>query len=100
LKHDLQLYLVDSNEFSVPQTLVLYKQYVLSVQSAKCTAIKSPVSLYFEANRDANPERILRNANNLRIPPPHYFASIKRMPLFSFPQSWNEEDKRERIFHH
>jgi hypothetical protein len=45
-------------------------------------------------NRDVNPARILRNANNLRIPP-HNFATLKRLPLFNFPQAWNEEDERK-----
>jgi hypothetical protein len=38
-------------------------------------------------NRDVNPDRVLRNANNLRVPP-HHFATIKRMPLFNFPHAW------------
>jgi hypothetical protein len=46
-------------------------------------------------NRDANPARVLRNANNLRIPP-HHFATIKRMPLFNFPHAWNEEDEARK----
>jgi hypothetical protein len=45
-------------------------------------------------NRDVNPARILRNANNLRIPA-HNFATLKRLPLFNFPQVWNEEDERK-----
>jgi hypothetical protein len=45
-------------------------------------------------NRDVNPARILRNANNLRIPP-HHFATLKRLPMFNFPQVWNEEDERK-----
>jgi hypothetical protein len=38
-------------------------------------------------NRDhlPDPNRVLRNANDLRIPP-HHYASIKRLPLLSFPK--------------
>jgi hypothetical protein len=59
--------------------------------------LKLPLSFHdlWPLNRDVNPERVLRNANNLRIPP-HHFASIKRMPLFSFPQSWNEEEEARK----
>ncbi len=59
--------------------------------------LKLPLSFHdlWPLNRDANPERILRNANNLRIPA-HHFASLKRMPLFSFPQSWNEEEEARK----
>ncbi len=42
-------------------------------------------------NRIQNPARLLRNANDLRIPP-HNFATLKRLPLFAFPRTWNEED--------
>jgi hypothetical protein len=45
-------------------------------------------------NRDHLPNRVLRNADNLRIPA-HHFASIKRLPVFSFPQLWNEESARK-----
>jgi hypothetical protein len=47
-------------------------------------------------NRDINQNRILRNANNLQIPA-HHYASIKRLPLFSFPQAWNTECERKFI---
>jgi hypothetical protein len=46
-------------------------------------------------NRDLNPARALRNANDLRIPP-HNFASLKRLPLFSFPRAWNEENEARK----
>jgi hypothetical protein len=42
-------------------------------------------------NRILNPARLLRNANDLRIPQ-HNFASLKRLPMFVFPRTWNEED--------
>jgi hypothetical protein len=45
-------------------------------------------------NRDVNPNRVLRNANDLRIPA-HHFATIKRLPLFNFPSVWNEEEERK-----
>jgi hypothetical protein len=41
-----------------------------------------------------NPIRELRNANDL-FAPAHHFATVKRFPLFSFPQIWNEEDNRK-----
>jgi hypothetical protein len=48
------------------------------------------------SNRDHNQIRVLRNADNLRIPP-HHFASLKRLPLFSFPQLWNAENDSKFI---
>jgi hypothetical protein len=45
-------------------------------------------------NRDHLPNRVLRNADNLGIPA-HHFASIKRLPMFAFPQLWNEESARK-----
>jgi len=48
------------------------------------------------SNRDHNQVRVLRNADNLRIPP-HHFASLKRLPLFSFPQIWNAENDSKFI---
>jgi hypothetical protein len=45
-------------------------------------------------NRDHLPNRVLRNADDFRIPA-HHFASIKRLPMFSFPQLWNEEHARK-----
>jgi hypothetical protein len=58
--------------------------------------LRLPLSFHelWPYNRDVNPERVLRNANNLRIPP-HHFATIKRLPMFNFPQVWNEEDDRK-----
>jgi hypothetical protein len=59
---------------------------------------KLPLSFHgiWPQNRDVNPARILRNANDLRIPP-HHFATIKRLPIFNFPQVWNEEEERKSI---
>ncbi len=55
-----------------------------------------PLSFHelWQYNRDDNPARVLRNANNLRIPP-HHFATLKRLPMFNFPQVWNDEDERK-----
>jgi hypothetical protein len=39
-------------------------------------------------NRNRQPERELRNADQLYIPP-HRFATLKRLPLFNFPTVWN-----------
>jgi hypothetical protein len=45
-------------------------------------------------NHVRNPDRMLRNANDLYVPA-HNFATIKRFPLFAFPQAWNEENNRK-----
>ena len=60
--------------------------------------LKLPLSFHgiWPQNRDVNPARILRNANDLRVPP-HHFATIKRLPMFNFPQAWNEEEERKSI---
>jgi hypothetical protein len=39
---------------------------------------------------------VLRNANDLRIPP-HHYASIKRLPLFSFPKILSEKSARKYV---
>ena len=41
-----------------------------------------------------NPERVLRNANDLYVPA-HHYATVKRFPQFLFPLIWNEEDVRK-----
>jgi hypothetical protein len=41
------------------------------------------------SNRICNPELVLRNADNLYVPP-HHYVTTKRFPLFTFPRSWNE----------
>ncbi len=57
--------------------------------------LKLPLSFHgILHNRDVNPARILRNANDLRVPP-HHFATIKRLPMFNFPKVWNEEEERK-----
>jgi hypothetical protein len=43
------------------------------------------------SNRERNPERVLRNANDLYIIP-HQYGSLTRLPIFSFPLLWNQED--------
>jgi hypothetical protein len=52
-----------------------------------------PLSFHdlWSLNRIQNPARLLRNANDLRIPG-HNFATLKRLPLFTFPRIWNDED--------
>ena len=42
-------------------------------------------------NRIRLPDRELRNADQLYIPP-HSFATLKRLPLFNFPSVWNQAD--------
>jgi hypothetical protein len=41
-------------------------------------------------NRDRFPDRVLRNANQLYIVP-HNYATLRRLPLFNFPNIWNQE---------
>jgi hypothetical protein len=55
---------------------------------------KTKASLNLIYNHMRNPERVLRNANDLYVPA-HHFATVKRFPLFLFPQIWNEEDVRK-----
>ena len=45
-------------------------------------------------NRENNPNRELRNADDLYIPP-HNLISVRRFPLFTFPRVWNEEEERK-----
>ncbi len=47
-------------------------------------------------NRARNPDIILRNADDLHIPD-HNLASIKRLPLFSFPRIWNEDNNINKL---
>jgi hypothetical protein len=47
-------------------------------------------------NRERNPNSDLRNADDFFIPS-HKMASLKRLPLFSFPKVWNEEPERKNI---
>jgi hypothetical protein len=59
----------------------------------KYSNLNLPLSFHevWTLNRNHNPARLLRNANDLRIPP-HNYATLKRLPLFTFPRIWNEED--------
>ncbi len=61
-----------------------------------------PVSFYqmWTYNRERNPDRLLRNADDLYVPS-HHFATLKRMPLFNFPNIWNLEgdDKFNPVQH-
>jgi hypothetical protein len=41
-------------------------------------------------NSERNPDRMLRNANDYYIPQPR-IELVKRLPLFSFPTTWNSE---------
>jgi len=45
-------------------------------------------------NRDRNINRVLRNANDFFVPA-HDFATLRRLPLFTFPCLWNEEEDRK-----
>ena len=47
-------------------------------------------------NAIVNPDRVLRNASDLKIPA-HHFATVKRFPLFTYPRIWNEELERKHI---
>jgi len=41
------------------------------------------------SNRDRNPNFNLRNADDLYVPA-HKLATLKRLPFFTFPRTWNE----------
>ncbi len=58
---------------------------------------KLPISFLnlWITNRERLPERILRNADLLYIPQ-HNFATIKRMPMLSFPSVWNEKGSEKK----
>jgi hypothetical protein len=51
-----------------------------------------PISFHqmWISNRERNLDRVLRNADQLFVPP-HQFATLKRMPMFNFPHIWNNE---------
>jgi hypothetical protein len=51
---------------------------------------KLPESFYrmWLSNRERNPERVLRNADQLYIPA-HNYATLKRLPKFNLPFIWN-----------
>jgi hypothetical protein len=42
------------------------------------------------SNRERNPNLVLRNADNLYVPA-HNYATLKRLPLFTFPKVWNDD---------
>jgi hypothetical protein len=47
-------------------------------------------------NVNRNPNRLLRNANDFYVPS-HHFATVKRFPLFEFPQTWNDEEENRKL---
>ncbi len=47
-------------------------------------------------NSERNPGRVLRNANDYYIPQPR-IELVKRLPLFSFPLTWNSETDEKYI---
>jgi hypothetical protein len=47
-------------------------------------------------NSERNPGRVLRNANDYYIPQPR-IELVKRLPLFSFPSTWNSETDEKYI---
>ena len=47
-------------------------------------------------NRMRNPERNLRNAEDFYIPS-HNYATLKRLPLFTFPKVWNDLDNQNKL---
>ncbi len=51
-------------------------------------------------NEERNPERVLRNINDLYVPA-HRLEMVKRMPLFAFPTVWNNAlgNKNNRKHH-
>jgi hypothetical protein len=46
----------------------------------------------WQTNAERNPVRELRNANDYFVPP-HRIELAKRMPLYSFPATWNLDEK-------
>jgi hypothetical protein len=54
---------------------------------------KLPLSFaeLWQTNRQRNPDRALRGAEDYYIPP-HRIEIVKRMPLFAFPAAWNAAD--------
>ncbi len=59
----------------------------------KYSNLNLPLSFHevWTLNRNHNPVRLLRNANDLRFLP-HNYATLKCLPLFTFPRIWNEEN--------
>ncbi len=55
-----------------------------------CTSLMLPISFAntWMTNIERNPERTLRNANDLFIPP-HRVEFVKRLPLYTLPLAWN-----------
>jgi hypothetical protein len=45
-------------------------------------------------NAMRNPRINLQNADDFYIPP-HQYESLKRLPLFTLPKLWNEQDIRK-----
>jgi hypothetical protein len=62
----------------------------------KYTHNRLPLSFHetWVFNRDRNINRVLRNANDFFVPA-HHFATLRRLPLFTFPRLWNEEEDRK-----
>jgi hypothetical protein len=61
-----------------------------------------PLSFHcmWTSNRERLPVRLLRNADKLYIVPLNY-ATLKRMPLFNFPNIWNQEtDEKHNPINH
>ncbi len=61
-----------------------------------------PLSFHsmWTSNRERLPDRLLRNADQLYIVP-HNYATLKRMPLFNFPNIWNQEtDEKHNPIQH
>jgi hypothetical protein len=57
---------------------------------------KVPPSFFemWQTNRDRNVMRVLRNADDIYVPP-HRIELFKRMPLISFATAWNSIDDRK-----
>jgi hypothetical protein len=62
----------------------------------KYTHNRLPLSFHetWVFNRHRNINRVLRNANDFFVPA-HHFATLRRLPLFTFPRLWNEEEDRK-----
>jgi hypothetical protein len=51
--------------------------------------LPSSFNTTWNLNQQLNENRNLRNANDFTIPA-HQYETLKKLPLFSFPQNWND----------
>jgi len=66
------------------------------MHSFKFNLLPFPFMETWITNRVRNPARNLRNADDFYVPA-HNFATLKRLPFFNFPKSWNEYDSLSKL---